>query len=111
MNKKPTKTLTFMLIVFLLSGCSWLSPYKQAVQQGNILDEDAIKQLKIGMSQAQVTYLLGTPLLKSPNNPNQWDYIYQLRRGQDLVERETLRVNFEKNASGEPRLSEFNHHP
>lgn len=111
MNKKPTKILTFMLIAFLLGGCSWFSPYKQGIQQGNILDEEAIEKLKIGMSQEQVIYLLGTPLLKSPNNPHQWDYIYQLRQGQKLVERETLRVNFETNAKGELKLSKFVHQP
>ncbi|WP_051168146.1 outer membrane protein assembly factor BamE [Marinospirillum minutulum] len=111
MNKKPTKILTFMLIAFFLGGCSWFSPYKQGIQQGNILDEEAIEQLKIGMSQEQVVYLLGTPLLKSPNNPYQWDYIYQLRQGQKLIERETLRVNFETNAKGELRLSKFVHQP
>lgn len=111
MNKKPTKILTFILITFFLGGCSWFSPYKQSIQQGNILDKEAIEQLKIGMSQEQVVYLLGTPLLKSPNNLKQWDYIYQLRQGQNLIERETLRINFETNPKGELRLSKFLHQP
>ena len=115
MNKKPTKTLNFLLIAILLSafssGCSWFSSYKQGIQQGNILDEEAVEQLKIGMSQEQVLYILGSPLLKSPNNPNQWDYIAQLRLGQKLVERETLRLSFELNPRGELRLSQMNHQP
>ncbi|GLR64083.1 outer membrane protein assembly factor BamE [Marinospirillum insulare] len=111
MNKKPTKILTFMLIAFFLSGCSWISPYKQGVQQGNILDEESIEQLKVGMSQEQVVYLLGTPLLKAPNNPHQWDYVYQLRQGQKLIKRETLRVNFEVDARGELKLAQFTHQP
>jgi len=111
MNKKPTKILAFILIALFLGGCSWLTPYKQGIQQGNILDEEAIGQLKTGMSQEQVIYLLGTPLLKSPNNPLQWDYIYQLRKGQDLIERETLRVTFETDTKGELRLSHFIHQP
>ncbi|NLW06255.1 MAG: outer membrane protein assembly factor BamE [Pseudomonadaceae bacterium] len=113
MNKKPTKTVNFLLITLLLStflsGCSWFSPYKQGIQQGNILDEKAVEQLKIGMSQEQVLYILGSPLLTAPNNPNQWDYIAQLRLGQKLVKRETLRLNFEVNNQGELRLSQLNH--
>ena len=111
MNKKPTKILTFILIALFLSGCSWFSPYKQSIQQGNLLDKEAIEQLEIGMSQAQVLYLLGSPLLKTPNNPNQWDYIYQVRRGQKLVERETLRLSFKTTARGELRLSKLDHQP
>ncbi len=117
MHKKPTKTLTFILLAILLalflgfslSGCSLFSPYQQNISQGNILDEEAVTQLKIGMSQAQVLYILGTPLLKAPDNPNQWDYIAQLRQGQKLVERETLRLNFAINDQGELRLSDFNY--
>lgn len=115
MNKKPTKTVNFILIAlflsFFLGGCSWFSPYKQDIQQGNILDEEAVAQLKIGMNQAQVLYILGTPLLKAPDNPNQWDYISQLRQGQKLIERETLRLSFIPNNFGELRLSEINHQP
>lgn len=111
MNKRPTKILTFILFAFILGGCSWLSPYQQGIQQGNILDQESIEQLKIGMSQEQVLYLLGTPLLKAPNSPLQWDYIYQLRQGQKLIERETLRLNFEQNAQGELLLSKFVHKP
>ncbi|HKM14531.1 MAG TPA: outer membrane protein assembly factor BamE [Marinospirillum sp.] len=113
MHKKPTKILTFMLFAFFISvslgGCSLFSPYQQGIPQGNILDEEAVAQLKVGMSQAQVLYILGTPLLKAPDNPNQWDYIAQLRQGQQLIERETLRLNFAINSQGELRLSNFDH--
>lgn len=115
MHKKPTKTVTFILIALVFSlflgGCSWLDPYKQDIQQGNILDEEAVAQLKTGMSQAQVLYILGTPLLKAPNNPLQWDYIYQLRQSTQLLERETLRLHFVTNSRGEMRLSQINHVP
>lgn len=111
MNKKPTKTLTFIFALLFLSGCSWLSPYKQGIQQGNILDSESIEQLKVGMSKEQVLYLLGTPLLEAPNNPQQWVYIYQIRQGQKLVTRETLRLKFETSTQGESLLTHFDHQP
>lgn len=100
-----------MLIAIFLSGCSWLSPYKQGIQQGNIMDAEAIEQLKIGMNQEQVLYLLGTPLLKTPNNPLEWNYIYQLRQGTKLLEREKLKLSFETTAQGELSLSKIDHQP
>lgn len=109
MNKKPTKTLTFMLIALILGGCSWLNPYQQTIQQGNILDSESVDQLKVGMTQEQVLYLLGTPLLKAPSNPQQWDYIHQIRQGQKTVSRETLRISFETNIIGESRLKQFDY--
>lgn len=111
MMKKPTKILAFVLITLLLGGCSWLSPFKQEIQQGNILDEEAIAQLTVGMSEAQVRYLLGSPLLVSPGNPAQWDYIEQTRRGTELINRETLRLEFKPDSSGSLRLSSIQHQP
>lgn len=111
MNIKPTKTLALILIAFILGGCSWLSPYQQSIQQGNILDSESIEQLQVGMTQEQVLYLLGSPLLTAPNNSQQWDYIYQIRLGQKLVTRETLRLHFETSNQGMPRLAKFDHHP
>jgi outer membrane protein assembly factor BamE len=111
MMKKPTKTLTFVLFALFLGGCSWVSPFKQDIQQGNILDEEAISQLKAGMSEEQVLYLLGSPLLTTPGNPAQWDYIYQMRKGADLIKRETLRLEFQPDGSGNQRLSKIDHQP
>ncbi|SFX57868.1 outer membrane protein assembly factor BamE [Marinospirillum alkaliphilum] len=111
MMKKPTKILTYALFVLLLGGCSWLSPFKLDIQQGNILDEEAIAQLSTGMTEEQVVFLLGTPLLTAPDNPAQWDYIYQLRRGEKLLEREKLRLMFTPDDQGNLRLSEINHQP
>lgn len=98
MNIKPTKLLGLFLLVFSLSACSWLSPYQRSLQQGNILDAASIEQLEVGMSEAQVLYLLGTPLLKAPANPGRWDYVYQLRVGDELLERQALQLNFQEQA-------------
>ncbi len=35
------------------------------------------------MTRSQVRYLLGTPMLADPFDPQRWDYIYTLRRGRD----------------------------
>ena len=35
------------------------------------------------MTRSQVRYLLGTPMLADPFDPQRWDYIYTLQRGRD----------------------------
>jgi outer membrane protein assembly factor BamE len=51
------------------------------IQQGNYLDGPAVRQLKVGMTRAQVRYLLGTPMVDDIFNRDRWEYIYYLKRG------------------------------
>ncbi len=49
--------------------------YKDDINQGSVLDRFKINQLKVGMSQAQVKDLIGSPSIVDPFHNNQWDYI------------------------------------
>lgn len=68
--------------------------YKPDVQQGNTLDEKQIAQLKIGMTQQQVIFIMGTSLLKDPFHKNRWDYLYTYSRNQAKAERSLLSLYF-----------------
>ena len=72
--------MTLRLVVsvcacLVLSAC-FLRPYRIDVQQGNYIDQEVISKLKLEMTRAQVRFLLGTPLIADPFNPNRWDYLY-----------------------------------
>ncbi len=49
--------------------------YKPDVYQGSVLNRFKINQLEIGMSEAQVQDLIGSPSVIDPFHNNQWDYI------------------------------------
>ena len=72
----------FLICVYLpLSGCGvpripGITPYKPEIQQGNYLSQEAIAQVKPGMSKEQVRFLLGTPLLTDIFHAERWDYVY-----------------------------------
>jgi outer membrane protein assembly factor BamE len=66
--------LALLASSILLSGC--IKPYTPSIQQGNIISQQDVAQLKLGMSQNDVQYLLGEPILQSTFNNNQWDYVY-----------------------------------
>jgi outer membrane protein assembly factor BamE len=68
------------------------------VQQGNIINEEMIDQVELGMSKSQVRYLLGTPLLTDIFHSDRWDYTYTLRRGHDPMETKRLTLYFEDDA-------------
>ncbi len=66
-----------VILACLASGCI----YRMDIQQGNRLEDDAVAQVEVGMSQSAVQFLLGTPMLADPFHADRWDYPYYLRRG------------------------------
>lgn len=74
------------LLILATAGCSLI--YRLPTNQGNVIEQDKIDQLKVGMTHAQVQYLLGTPLAASPFDKHRWDYVgyYRSPRG-DVSER------------------------
>lgn len=93
------KTLRLIPLVIALAACSSveipMSPYRIDVQQGNALDQEAVDKLKVGMTSAQVRFLLGTPLLVDPFRNNRWDYVYNYRKAGKLTEKKRLALFFE----------------
>lgn len=70
--------------------------YRPNIQQGNLLDIEDVDQVQTGMTRSQVRYLLGTPMLADPFDPQRWDYIYTFKRGRSSnVERAHFVVKFE----------------
>lgn len=76
----------------LLGGCV----YRIDIQQGNVLEQDAIDQVEIGMSRSAVQFLLGTPMVADTFHNERWDYTYYLKRGRSRdVEQRWLVVYFD----------------
>jgi outer membrane protein assembly factor BamE len=70
--------------------------YRPDIQQGNLLEEDAVAQVEVGMSRSAVQFLLGTPTVADPFHQSRWDYPYYLKRGRSRdIERRWLVVWFE----------------
>lgn len=70
------------LLCMSLAGCGIV--YTLPTRQGNVLEQDKLEQLELGMTRDQVRYLLGTPLAASPFTDARWDYLgyYKSPRGQ-----------------------------
>jgi len=64
------------------SGCKNLfSAYRIDIVQGQTVTQEQADQIKVGMTPAQVRYVLGTPLVTDTLNPNRWDYAYKFIPG------------------------------
>ncbi|TYL48884.1 outer membrane protein assembly factor BamE [Marinomonas sp. IMCC 4694] len=74
------KKSVLILCALSISACSLFPPpYKVPVTQGNLITKEQLTQLQVGMSESQVTYLLGNPMLKDTFKPNEWHYLYTTR--------------------------------
>ena len=71
------QTVAIVTFALMLSGCNII--YKQSIQQGNAIEEDALDQLAIGMNKRQVSLIMGTPAIHDPFHNDRWDYIYTFR--------------------------------
>jgi outer membrane protein assembly factor BamE len=61
-----------ILATLALSACV----YRPDIKQGNFLKPDMIAQIKPGMTEAQVRFVLGPPMIRDPFHPDRWDYVY-----------------------------------
>jgi len=97
----------------LLAACSSFNPYKIDVQQGNVLTQEMVAQLKPGQTREQVRYILGTPLLADIFHQQRWDYVYSYRKGRSgEVETRQFSVYFDKDnrlerASGDVEVADL----
>lgn len=64
-----------------ISACGLV--YKLPTRQGNVIEQEKLDRVEVGMSRSQIRFLLGTPLAASPFTEDRWDYLgfYRSPRG------------------------------
>lgn len=89
------KICAVLIGLLALQGCNLV--YKVNIQQGNILEQALVDDLKPGMTKRQVELVLGTPAVASPFRQDRWDYIstYSRRGSEPTVK--NLSLVFENN--------------
>lgn len=94
------------ILVCSLASCAAYDFSRSIVQQGNLLPENKIERLKIGMSKKDAAILMGTSLLSPLFNQDRWDYAYTLRKGNAPLEKRYVSLYFEQD-----RLVRIAHQP
>jgi outer membrane protein assembly factor BamE len=69
--------------------------YRPDIQQGNIVTQEMVNQLRPGMSKRQVRFLMGTPMLVDVFHGDRWDYVYNMTEGWGETERKRLSLYFQ----------------
>ncbi|MDE0092977.1 MAG: outer membrane protein assembly factor BamE [Gammaproteobacteria bacterium] len=80
--------------VLTLSSCRIPGMHTATVEQGNLITQEMVDQLKRGMTEEQVEFVLGSPVHRNSFNINQWVYIY-VREHEGERERKKLMLEFE----------------
>ena len=92
--------LTLAIALALASGCV----YRANIAQGNLIKDEDLAQLEIGMTRNQVRFLLGTPMIDDPFTRDRWDYVYYLKLGRnDARFKRWVSVFFENDVVSEIR--------
>ena len=97
-RSRLTLSLSLLLSLTTLGACSNIGfpgVYRINVEQGNIVDQEMVDQLKPQMTRRQVRFVLGTPIIEDTFNADRWDYVHVVRLGNENLSRSQLTVVFE----------------
>ena len=98
MRRPLTLACVLAACAVLLSACNRTIIYTPEIQQGNLVTQETVAQLKPGMTKDQVKFLLGTPLVTDIFHGNRWDYVYTLQpaRTRSIETERRLTIYFDK---------------
>ena len=96
------RLLIILAAAFALSACkqnvelpSLISPYRIDIQQGNVVTQEMVSKLRVGMTRSQVRFVLGSPLVTDMFHGDRWDYVYTMQKQGKPEERRRLTVIFD----------------
>lgn len=92
-------------ILLLLASCTAVEEgkvkpplvYRIDIQQGNVVEQEMVAKLKVGMDEKQVKFIMGTPLLIDPFHPERWEYIFSYQKGGKRREQRHVTLHFDDN--------------
>lgn len=94
---RPRTTLIALILgASISSGCSFPGVYRINVQQGTIVTQDMLDQLKPGMTEKQIRYVLGTP--SAPNSFDDTDetFVYSFQKGNGNTKAQIITIQFDE---------------
>ena len=91
------KFVVLLLTTMLLAGCSIPRIFQVVISQGNLVDQEMLDKLEIGMTESQVKFVMGTPLISDTFYPNRWDYFTSVTQGTTTYTNQKVTLYFEDN--------------
>lgn len=102
-----TASITLTSCSAIMNNLPWV--YTLEIQQGNIINQEMIDQLRPKMTKRQVLYIMGSSMLVDVFHQNRWDYLYSSQSSGELRRQKRLSLFFKDDeligAQGDFRLS------
>ena len=96
MHNLSTRRISIAAAILVLGLTLSACIYRIDIQQGNVIEEESIDLVAVGMTRSQVQFLLGTPMVADSFHTERWDYTYYFRQGRSRdIDRRWLVVYFE----------------
>ena len=89
--------LSILIISLLLSNCSIPRIFQVVISQGNLVDQEMLDKLEIGMTESQVKFVMGTPLISDTFYPDRWDYFTSVTQGDNTYTNQKITLYFKDN--------------
>ena len=86
-------TLLLFISIFIVS-CSIPKTYEVVITQGNLVDQEMMDQLEVGMTESQVKFVMGSPLISDTFYPNRWDYFTSVTQGTKTYTEQKITLYF-----------------
>ena len=74
----PHGGLSLLVALVCACFCGGCGVHRVAIQQGNIITQEMVDQLKPGITRDQVAYIMGEPVLRNTFDDDRWDYVYTI---------------------------------
>ncbi|MCK9396289.1 MAG: outer membrane protein assembly factor BamE [Methylobacter sp.] len=100
-GSRYTSCILAVAVSLTLASCTTIltnlpGVYTIDVQQGNIVDQSMIDQLRPDMNKRQVLYIMGSPMLVDFFHKSRWDYLYSAQTGGGDREQKRISLYFDK---------------
>lgn len=96
-NELKMRQLLLLSLIIPMLAMSGGCVYRASISQGNLIEQDDLDQVEVGMTRKQIRFLLGTPMIDDPFHASRWDYVYFLKVGRrDAAFKRWVSVIFEE---------------
>jgi len=89
------KNLRWIALCLLLTGCAFPGVFKINIDQGNIITQEQLDQLKPGLTRRQVHFILGNPLIVDSFNSNHETYVQTQQIAGGDINKQRLTIFYE----------------
>jgi outer membrane protein assembly factor BamE len=90
------KILVVSLCTLITACAEFPGVYKIDIDQGDVITQEMVDQLRPGMTKRQVRFIMGTPLIKDTFDQQRWDYVHTHQPGGKPREQKSLSIVFDE---------------